>query len=132
RHAAQRLPVNHEMILVDLLDVRGNFMRPRWCWINFVTGFPAENGWLVTIRDTGVGVFSRENVMNGCFEVVNDLSIIPESFGRLATKCRVFANATPPLGLVNKWNDHSNSLAVGNFNHLIKRAKAVLVEFAWS
>src|SRR5205823_2951299 len=98
----------HQMVLVESLNVGGNFASPRRRWHDLVAGLPAEDCRLVMVDDAGVRVFSCQQIADSCFEVADNLRIAPKGIGWLAAESRVFANATPPLGLIDEGNNDSN------------------------
>src|SRR6476661_5866541 len=112
------------MVLVELLDIGGDFTRPSRRWQNLVARFPSEDRGFIAILDAGIDVFPRQQVTDSALKVVDDLRIAPEVFGRFTPESRVFADATPPLGLIDEGNDDANPFASGNFDDFVERAEA--------
>src|SRR6476659_1932695 len=107
-------------------------MRPCRRRQNLVASFPPEDGSLVAISDAGAGVFPRQQITYGSLKIFDDLRIAPEIVGRFATESSIFADAAPPLGLVDEWNDDANAFTSGNLDYFVERAKPFFVKLAWS
>ena len=129
-HAAKRFAVDHQMLRVELFDVGGDFTRPSWSRQNLVARFPSEDCGFIAILDARVDVFPRQQITDGSFKILNDLRIAPEVFGRFTPESRVFADAAPPLGLIDEGNDDANPFASGNLDDLVERAEAFFVKLA--
>ena len=130
RHAVQRLAVEHQVVRIELLDVRRYLARPFGRRRNLVARLPAENRRLIAIGHARERVLARDHVLHGGLEIVDELAVRPKFVGRLAAKRRVFTDAAPPLVLIHERNDDANSLAPRDRKQPVQRAKTLLVELA--
>src|SRR5208282_862600 len=108
--------VHDQMIMVKALDIAGYFARPGRRAGEFIPGFPAENGLVVTITHSRQCVCPQQDIPDDPLEIGDELRIGPEVVGGFAPERGVFAAATLPFPIVHQRNDEADTFFVGHLS----------------